>query len=122
MNSKNKKEYGITNGEQEKQKNAKFGFENLKSNFILKKIFDHLKKVKLLKIMKFSKKLQKKLLLSINDYKEYNYQLYYSQIEIELKTDYYLSGKFINIPDEHKKYYHIYFNNINKEIKRNYMK
>ena len=59
MNSKNKKENCITNEEQEKQKYAKLGFENLKSNFILKKIFDHLKKVKLLKIMKFSKKLQK---------------------------------------------------------------
>ena len=63
MNSKNKKEYGITNGEQEKQKYAKLGFENLKSNFILKKIFDHLKKIKLLKIMKFSKKSQKKIII-----------------------------------------------------------
>ena len=30
-------------------------------------------------------------------------------------------GKFINIPDKDKEYYHIYFNNSNEEIKRNYL-
>ena len=30
-------------------------------------------------------------------------------------------GKFINILDEEKEYYHIYFDNSNEEIKRNYL-
>ena len=94
MNSINKKEYQLSNEVQKKQTKTKFGFENLKSNFIFKKIFEYMQKVKILKITRFNKKLQKKLLLNINDYKEYNYQLYYSTIDIELKPDYYLSGKF----------------------------
>ena len=66
--------------------------------------------------MKYNKKLQKRLNLSINDYKEY-----YQSIEIELKIAEDKYGEFINIPDEEKEYYHIYFNNSNEEIKRNYL-
>ena len=122
MNSINKKEYQLSNEVQKKQTKTKFGFENLKSNFIFKKIFEYMQKVKILKITRFNKKLQKKLLLNINDYKEYNYQLYYSTIDIELKPDYYLSGKFINISDENKNDFIIYFNNSNEIIRRNNLK
>ena len=93
-------------------------FDNLKSNFILRKILNMIKINKSLVIMKNNKKLQKRLNISINDYKEYS-QLY-SSIEIELK----LADnryRFINIPDDEKKYYHIYSNNSNEEIKRNYL-
>ena len=110
MNSRNISKSG--------QKNA---FDNLKSNYILKKIISLMKINKLLNIMKYSKKLQKKLNISIDNYKKY-----YSEIEIELKlvdnkygkfiNKY---GKFINIPDEEKEYFHIYFDNSNEEIKRN---
>ena len=74
-----------------------------------------MKRKKSLNIMKYNKKLQTRLNISINDYKEY------SEIEIELKLADSKYGKFINIPDEEKKYYHIYFDNANKEIKRNYL-
>ena len=57
--------------------------------------------------------------LSINDYKEYS-QLY-TPIEIELKPLKNKCGKFINVHDKEKKYYHIYFDNTNEEVKRNYL-
>ena len=94
-------------------------FENLKSNFILKKIIDIIKKNKSLEIIKYNKKIQKRLNININNYKEYS-QLY-SSIEIELKPPDNIYGKFINIPDEEKEYYHIYFENSIEEIKRNYL-
>ena len=94
-------------------------FENLKSNFILKKIIDIIKKNKSLEIIKYNKKIQKRLNININNYKEYS-QLY-SSIEIELKPTDNIYGKFINIPDEEKEYYHIYFDNSIEEIKRNYL-
>ena len=61
-------------------------FDNLKSNFILRKIFNMIKINKSLVIMKNNKKLQKRLNISIDDYKEC------SKIEIELK----LADVFIN--------------------------
>ena len=95
-------------------------FSNVKSDIIIKKIFNIMEKTKSLKIMKYSKKLQKRFNLSIKDYKEYS--LICSPIEIELKHDDEKYGKFINIPNEDKEYYHIFFGNSNEEIKRNYLK
>ena len=91
-------------------------FDNLKSNFILRKIFNMIKINKSLVIMKNNKKLQKRLNISIDDYKEC------SKIEIELKLADNEYGKFINISDKEKEYYHIYFDNSNEEIKRNKLK
>ena len=104
MNSRN-----ISKNEHKKE------FENLKSDFIFKKIISFMKKNKSLNIMKYNKKLQKRLNININDYREY------SEVEIELKFVYNKYGKFINISNEDKEYYHIYFDNSNKEIKRNYL-
>ena len=102
-----------------KQIKSKDYFKNLKSDYFLQKILTYIKRNKPLEIMKHNKKLQKRLNLSINDYKEYS-QLY-SSIEIELKVNENIYGKFINISDEEKKYYHIYFDNSIKEIKRDYL-
>ena len=78
-----------------------------------------MKKNKSLEIVKYNKKLQKRLNLSISDYKEFS-QLY-SSIEIELNIiNNNKFNKFINFPGEDKEYYHIYFDNSKKEIKRNY--
>ena len=55
-------------------------FEKLKSDFILRKIINIIKRNKSLEIMKYNKKLQKRLHININTYKEYS-QLY-SSIEI----------------------------------------
>jgi len=59
--------------------------------------------------------MQNRLKLTINDYKEYS-QLY-SPIEIELKLvkNTYSNQAFINITDNNKKYFHIFFNDSNKE-------
>ena len=79
-----------------------------------------MEKNKSLEIMKYNKSLQKRFNLNINDYKEY-YQLYYSPIEIELKILENIYDEFINIPLEDTEYYHIYFDNSNEEIKRNFL-
>ena len=104
MNSGN-----ISTSEQKKE------FDNLKSDFIFKKIIMFMKRNKSLSIMKYNKKLQKRLNININDYKEC------SKIEIELKLVAGEYGKFINIPDEDKEYYHIYFDNSNNEVTKCYL-
>ena len=55
-------------GEQSKHKAY---FEKLKSNYFLQKLFNIIQKNKSLEIIKCNKKLQKRLNLTINDYKEY---------------------------------------------------
>ena len=115
MNSRN-----ISKEEIIKQEKSTVDLKNLKSDYILIKIFDIMTKKKSLKIIKYNKTLQKRLNISINDYKDYS-QLY-SSIEIELKVnDTRYDKEFINIPDKEKEYYHIYFDNLNEEIKRNYL-
>ena len=103
--------------EEPKQLNAKVEFENFKSDYFLIKLFDIVTKNKSLEIMKYNKKLQKRLNLDINSYKEYSKIL--SSIEIELKPLKNKYGKFINVHDKEKEYYHIYFDNSNEEVKRN---
>ena len=98
--------------------NISYVFEKLRSNVILRKVFNIMEKNKLLKIVKYNKKMQKRLNLSFKDYKEYC-QLY-STIEIELKIEDNKYNKFINISSNNKKYYHIYFDDSKEEIKRNY--
>ena len=70
----------------------------------------------MLYIVKYNKKIKKRLNINIDDYKEYS-----ELIEIEIKPINNEYGKFINIKDEDKLYYHIYFNNNKEEIKRNYI-
>ena len=90
-------------------------FDNIKSDYFLRKLFDILKENKSLSIIKYNKKLQKRLNISIDNYKEC------SKIEIELKLADNEYGKFVNVTDKEKEYYHIYFDNSNEEIKRNYL-
>ena len=91
---------------------------NIKSNIILKKIFNHIQKKKTLEIAQYNKYILQKLNLNINDYKEYSEK--YSSIEIEIIPSPYIKGNFINIKNEKDNdYYHIYFNdNKKEEIKR----
>ena len=97
------------------------GSENIKSNYFLEKVFNNLKKVKTLNIVKYNKNIKKRININTNDYKEYSEK--YSSIEIEIKPVSNKYGEFINIKKEEEEiYYHIYFNNNEEEIKRNYIK
>ena len=90
----------------------------IKSNYILSKIYKNISKKKSLEIVKYNKKVQNRLKLSIQSYKEYFETL--TPIELEIipyKKQY---GKFININENEKSYYHIYFNNNEKEMKNKY--
>ena len=91
-------------------------FEKIKSKYIMKKVFDNLEQKILLNFIKYNNKIKKRIEINIYDYK------LYSEIEIEIRTDYGEYGKFINYKKEDEKYYHIYFDNNEEEIKRNYIK
>ena len=109
--------------DEEKLKNNKkklnCNFINIKSQYILQKIFNNLVTKIRLNIMKLNKKLKKRLNTNINDYKEYSES--YSSIEIEIKPINNEYGRFINYKKKDEKYFHIYFNNNKKEIKRNHI-
>ena len=89
--------------------------KNIKSKYILKQIFENISEYILMKLIKYNKKIQNRLEIGVNDYKKFN------QIEIEIipinRED---NNKFINIQDEDKSYFHIYFNDDKKEIKTKY--
>ena len=88
---------------------------NIKSKYILKQIVDNIEEEKLLAIIQHNKTLQDKLDITINDYE------YYKKIEVEIipiiKS---YKNIFIEIPNRYASFYHIYFNEENNEIKRNY--
>ena len=94
-------------------------YENIKTDYFLIKVFDNLEKKKTLEIVKNNKNIKKRINLNINDYKEYSE--IYSSIEIEVKPVNNEYGKFINYSKENEEYYHIYFNNDEEEIRRNYI-
>ena len=86
----------------------------IRNKYLIKNILTSLEQKLYLKLIKYNKKIQKKLNFSIKDYKEYN------QIEIEItpvKNN--ISGKFINIEENNKSFFHIYFDN--KRKRRNYI-
>ena len=97
---------------------VEYKINNIKSKYILKKIFYNLNEDKSLKTIKHNKNLQSRLNINFNEYKKY------SNIEIELiplKNEF---GKFINIPNGEESYFHIYYNGNKKETKktkRNYL-
>ena len=90
--------------------------ENLKSKYILIKIFDYLSKKNFLEIIKYYKQIQKRINININNYKDYS-ELH-AKIEIDIILNNEKSNKFINIKKEDEIYYHIYINNYNKESKK----
>ena len=105
---------------QTKKSKPKIVLDNIKSNYILIKIFKNMIEIKSLEMIKINKKLQKRLDISFKYYKEYS-QLY-STIEIELNLVDNFYGRFINISDKKDECYcHIYFDNSSEEIKRHYL-
>ena len=111
------------NNNQSKQKNVKENnikdnLNNIDNKYLLQKVFKNITRHKLLEIIKYNKNIQKKINININDYKEYSNNL---PIEIEIIPKVNDFGEFINIQKEFESFYHIYFNNSEKEIKRNYI-
>ena len=91
-------------------------FENIKSKYILKLIFDNLNEKKCFDIIKYTKKIQQTINKNSNDYKKL------LEIEIEIIFDKnkanFEKNNFININEKDRKYYHIYFDDNKEEIKR----
>ena len=111
------KSRNISSDKKPKEIEEKLVYEKFNSNYILKIIFDYMKINKSLNIVRHNKNMQNRLELSINDYIDY-----YLKIKFEMKIVDNKYGRFITIPDEEKKYYLIYFDNSNEEIKRYYLK
>ena len=113
----------VLNKGKEKYKlvNSKNKLKKLKSDFFLRKFFEYVPNKKSLEIMKYNRNIQKRMNINIKNYKDYSEK--YSSIEIEIipiKNKY---GEFIKIVEkEDEKYYHIYFNNSKKEIKKTTIK
>ena len=75
-------------------------------------------KKKKLEIVKYNKKIQNRINLSVKNYKEYSET--FTPIEIEIIPAKGKYGEFINIDKNDKSYYHIYFNDDKEEIKNKY--
>ena len=89
-------------------------FKKINSDYIFKKkILDFLKKKKILEIIKYNKSTQKRMYININHYKTYSETKTPIELDIiPLMGEY---GTFININEEDKKYFHIYFNDNKKK-------
>ena len=111
---KNMKLNNVSKDENKIIKISDTNLSNVKSKYILSKIFKNMNKNKSLEIVKYNKKIQNRLNLSIQDYKEY------SEIEIEVIPTNKRYGKFININENEKSFYHIFFNDNKEEIKSKY--
>ena len=90
--------------------------QKIKSNYFLERIYNNILKKKSLEIVKYNKKIQNRINLSIKDYKEYSEK--FSSIEIEIIPCNNQYGQFINIKEDEKLFYHIFIND-NKEEKEN---
>ena len=75
-------------------------------------------KKKKLVIVKYNKKIQNRINLSVKNYKEYSETFTPIEIEIIPKKGEY--GKFVNINENDELYYHIYFNDDKEKIKNKY--
>ena len=116
MNSSN----GLSNEKTELNKvESKDIFKNLRSKYILQKVFYNLLKKKSLDIIKYNNNLKERMNISIKDYKDYKeYLEIYSPIKIEIKPVNNKYGDFIYVNEENEKYIHFYFIDNKEEIKR----
>ena len=92
--------------------------QNIKSNYFLERIYDNILKKKSLEIVKYNKKMQNRINLSIKAYKEYSEK--FTQIEIEVIPAKNKYGKFIEFYEKNRAYYHIYLNDSKEEYNESY--
>ena len=107
-----------SNGLRNEKTESKGVFKKIKSDYFLRKLYDNMPKKKKLEIVKYNKRIQNRINLSVKDYKEYSET--FTPIEIEIIPIKGKYGTFININEEDKLYYHIYFNDNKEEIKNKY--
>ena len=89
---------------------------NLKSDYFIIKFFEYIPERKSLETIRYNKSIQKRIGININHYKAYSEK--YSSIELDIIPMKGIFGKFINIKEEDKKYFHICFNyNKKKKLK-----
>jgi len=89
--------------------------KNVKSDYFIQKFFGYMTERKSLETLRYNKNIQKRINININHYKAYSEE--YSSIELDIIPMKGKYDKFINIKEEDKKYFHIYFNdNKKKEI------
>ena len=103
--------------EKENTSNIKNFLKDIKSNYILKEIFNNLQQTKLLNIIRYNQNIQKKLNKDKNNYREL------AKIVIELIPNLYRTRELIiNIINEKDlPYYHLYLNDNQEEMKVNYI-
>ena len=86
----------------------------IKSKYILKKILGNLEKIKMMSLIQYNKLCQR-----IMDIKTKDYQKEYYKIELEIIPSENKFGKFINVNDNHRRYFNFYFNGKKESIKSN---
>ena len=79
--------------------------KNVKSHYIIQKIFEYMTERKSLLAIRYNKSIQKRINISFNHYKDYSEIK--SSIELDIIPMKGKYGKFININEEDKKYFHI---------------
>ena len=97
---------------------SKCVMDNIKSDFFILRIFDLMPKNISFRIFKYNKKLQERMKLTFKDFIDV-YELY-APTKIEITPLQNTYGKFINVKENEKKYYHIYFNDDKEEFKNKY--
>ena len=98
------------------QKNNSYGLnllKKVKSKYVLQQIFDNLARKKFLEIIRYNKILKKFLNIRKDAYKEE-----FAKIEIEIFPMEEEDGRFIKIPDNCKKYFHIFFDDNREETEK----
>ena len=112
------KDISNTKKEVEKLKliKSKNKFIKIKSDYFIQKLFNNMQKRISLKIIKCNINIQKRLNININNYKDFSEK--FSSIGLEIIPIQNEYGPFINIKEEDKKYFHIYFNDNKEEIKK----
>ena len=89
------------------------GLQKLNSKYILKQIFDNLKDIRAYEIFRYNKNIQQKLNIDINSYRELSQEK--SPIIIEIIPVEDKHGTIFNYVSGNTGYFHMYFNDSNKE-------
>ena len=96
--------------------------KNIKNKNILKTIIGYLDISQTLKLLQYNNFLQKKVDIGISTYRKHFNEIVIEMIPIDnpkAKDD--DKNFFINIPDQYKNFYHIYFDEHKQEENRNYI-